>query len=584
MLLIFNLRIFNFQLKIKSFNHSLKIEIFCLAKCQNLLFRKITKMKVMPTLYRKYRPQNFTEVVGQNHIKITLEQEIKSGKIAHAYLFCGPRAVGKTTLARVFAKAINCQKRKSGSAEPCDQCLSCQEISQGRALDVIEIDAASYTQVENVRENIIPNARVTPARAKYKVFIIDEVHMLSIASFNALLKLIEEPPAYVVFILCTTEVHKVPLTIISRCQRFDFKRININDMVKKLTYIVQAEKIKVEKDILEAIARQADGHMRDAESLLGQIIAIGGAVVTQAEADLVIPRSDINEVLNFLGLLIKKDAADAVRLVNQLMDEGIDLKIFLKDTIEVLRKMMLIKINPGLVDKLALAMGEAVELRINQLAQDLNVEQILKFLERLIKVNNEIRADFIKQLSLEVAIVEICTLPTQTATFGHLLSSGSSSIRRDSRGAVNSVKFVGSAKAAQAVAPVNITGEQIREKWHEVLAKVKQYNHSLSFILRVCQPKNLAGNQLCLAFKYKFHRDRVNEAAIKNVIEKVLNQVYGAPLVIEAVIDENLEVAANKLVSDEPLDLKGAAPVQVASETGKMIDNLLKTFGGKVVN
>ncbi|MBU2219752.1 DNA polymerase III subunit gamma/tau, partial [Patescibacteria group bacterium] len=234
----------------------------------------------MSTLYRKYRPQNFTEVVGQNHIKVTLEQEIKTDKITHAYLFCGPRAVGKTTLARVLAKSINCEKRKKDSANPCNTCLSCSEITDGRALDIIEIDAASHTGVENVRENIIASARVAPSRSKYKVFIIDEVHMLSAQAFNALLKVIEEPPANVIFILCTTEAHKVPATIISRCQRFDFKRIGVNDAVKKLTYIIQAEKIKIAKDILEAIARHADGHMRDAESLLGQIIAIGGTEIS----------------------------------------------------------------------------------------------------------------------------------------------------------------------------------------------------------------------------------------------------------------------------------------------------------------
>ncbi|MFH1583488.1 MAG: DNA polymerase III subunit gamma/tau, partial [Candidatus Falkowbacteria bacterium] len=188
----------------------------------------------MSTLYRKYRPQNFTEVVGQNHIKVTLEQEIKTDKITHAYLFCGPRAVGKTTLARVLAKSINCEKRKKDSANPCNTCLSCSEITDGRALDIIEIDAASHTGVENVRENIIASARVAPSRSKYKVFIIDEVHMLSAQAFNALLKVIEEPPANVIFILCTTEAHKVPATIISRCQRFDFKRIGVNDAVKKL--------------------------------------------------------------------------------------------------------------------------------------------------------------------------------------------------------------------------------------------------------------------------------------------------------------------------------------------------------------
>lgn len=546
----------------------------------------------MSTLYRKYRPQNFTEVVGQNHIKVTLEQEIKSGRIAHAYLFCGPRAVGKTTLARVLAKALNCEKRKATAAEPCGECSSCKEITEGRALDILEIDAASYTQVENVRENIIPNARVAPSKSKYKVFIIDEVHMLTTHAFNALLKIIEEPPAYVVFILCTTEAHKVPLTIISRCQRFDFKRISVNDVVKKLAYIAQTENIKVEKNILEAIARQADGHMRDAESTLGQIIAIGGKEISQAEADLVIPRSDLNAVLNLVEFLIKKDAAGAIRLVNKLADEGVDLKVFTKDTIEILRKMMLIKINPGLVDKLALELGETVELKINELAKDMAPEQILRFMDRFIKATNELKTDFIKQLALEMAIVELCLLsaPPQArpgAGFNPTMPGAPkfSAFKKPAAPVVKDDK-----KSAEPGKEIKLSSDQIMEKWNEVLAKVKQYNHSLSFILRVCQPRDISGNQLCLAFKYKFHRDRVSEAGIKNIVEKVLNQVYGAPVLIEAVVDENIEVAQSKLVSDEPPMVKSESPAPLSAEPpsvkdqGNMIDNLLKTFGGKIVN
>ena len=538
----------------------------------------------MATLYRKYRPQNFTEVVGQNHIKITLEQEIKTGKIAHAYLFCGPRAVGKTTLARVFAKSINCEKRKKDSADPCNECKSCKEITDGRALDIIEIDAASNTGVDNVRDNIIASARVAPSKSKYKVFIIDEVHMLSTQAFNALLKVIEEPPANVIFILCTTEAHKVPATIISRCQRFDFKRIGVNDTVKKLAYIIQAEKIKIDKDILEAIARHSDGHMRDAESLLGQIISISGAEITQAEADLVIPRSDLNEVLSLLDNLIKKDAAGGIRLVNKLMDDGVDLKIFVKDMIEILRKLMLSKISPGLVNKLSLELGETLELKINKISQDLTVELSLKLLEKFIKVSNEIKTDFIQQLALEMAIAEICTATAEVRNSLGVapgFTGGSRFNQPKAAPAANTVKT----EVRQPVAagePISLSDSQIQEKWNEVLAKVKQYNHSLSFILRVCQPRNLNGNQLCLAFKYKFHKDRVSEAAIKNIIEKVLHQVYGAPVTIEAVIDENLEVAPSKLVSEEPIVIK-KEPEPEQGEQGNMIDNLLKTFGGKVV-
>ncbi len=519
----------------------------------------------MPTLYRKYRPQNFTEVVGQNHIKLTLEQEIKSGKIAHAYLFCGPRAVGKTTLARVLAKAVNCEKRKSDASDPCNKCPSCEEITAGRALDIIEIDAASHTGVDNVRENIIANSRVAPAKSKFKVFIIDEVHMLSINAFNALLKIIEEPPAYVVFILCTTEVHKVPTTIISRCQRFDFKRISVTDIVKKLNYIIKSENIKIDKTILETIARQSEGHMRDAESMLGQIVAIGGEEITQAEADLVIPRSEINEVINLINFLAKKDTAAGIRLVNKLIDEGVDLKSFLHDLIEILRKILLAKISPNLASKLALELGESLELKISQASQNLSINQILLFLEKFIQASQELKTSFIEQLPLELAIVELnvsASEPRKTWPVAQGLNTQALAPSRN----LQNIKI-----SAKPAADINITNDEIIKNWHEVLAKVKQYNHSLSFILRVCQPRGLVGNQLCLAFKYKFHKDRVSEPNIRALVEKVLNQVYGAPIMIEAIIDENLEASVK---------LNGNGNEK---KDDNIIDNLLKTFGGKIV-
>lgn len=520
----------------------------------------------MSTLYRKYRPQNFTEIVGQNHIKITLVQEIRTGRAAHAYLFCGPRAVGKTTMARVLAKSMNCEKRKSDSSDPCNQCLNCDEITEGRSLDIIEIDAASNTGVDNVRDNIIASARTAPSRLKYKIFIIDEAHMLSVQAFNALLKIMEEPPANVIFILCTTEAHKIPITVISRCQRFDFKRIGVSEVAKKLAFIAQAEKIKISQDILESVARHADGHMRDAESLLGQIIAIGGAEITREEADLVIPRSDLNEVVNLLELLIKKDAAGGVRLVNRLVDDGVDLKIFAGDMIEILRKIMIAKISPGLAGKLSLELGETFEMKINGIIKDFSPEQALKFLERFIKVSVDLKSEFIRQLPFEMAIAEICSSPAET--------------RNPAFGSKFNVPKIKQQDVKSELA--DLPDSVIIEKWSEVLAKVKQYNHSLSFILRVCQPRGLSGNRLALAFKYKFHKDRVSETNIKNIIENVLRQVYGTHLIIQPEVDENIDVAVGNLVSDEPVDFKKSADEQ--GESGNMIDNLLKTFGGKIVS
>ncbi len=540
----------------------------------------------MSTLYRSYRPQNFKEIVNQNHIKITLEHEISSGKIAHAYLFCGPRGIGKTTIARVFAKAVNCTERKAGEHEPCNKCAICEEINKGRNMDIIEIDAASHTGVDNVRDNIISATRTAPGRSRFKVFIIDEVHMLSISAFNALLKILEEPPKEVIFILCTTEVHKIPTTIISRCQRFDFKRISVTDIVKKLQYIADKEKIEVEKGILEAIARHSEGHMRDAESLLGQVLVIGGNKITKKEADLVIPRSDLGEAVKFIQTLVRSDAGGGIGIANQVLNEGVDIKRFLIDVIEILRKLMLIKINPALSEKLGIELGETMEIKINEISQTAELPRIIVMIEKLLAAKDRIKGSFIAQLPLEIAVAEICTpayqnperktLPAQTP-----IRQGIAPQRADE-----------SVKADPIQAPVknivNISKEFLMSKWSEVLAHIKQYNHSLIFILRVCEPREIAGNKLCLAFKYKFHKDRISEAGIKSIIEKVLFEVYGQQIIVEPIVDENLNVEnLSEIRPNEDFKAEKSSEntdKDANKDNGNIIDNLLKTFGGKIIS
>jgi DNA polymerase-3 subunit gamma/tau len=508
---------------------------------------------------------NFKETVGQNHIKVILNHEIASESQAHAYLFCGPRAVGKTTLARIMAKAINCLNRKKGQFEPCNKCDRCLEIINGRSLDIIEIDAASHTGVDNVRDNIIASARVTPTNSKYKVFIIDEVHMLSISAFNALLKVLEEPPEYVVFILCTTEAHKIPTTIISRCERFDFKRFSVNEISKRLQLIVNKEGVKIDKTILDMIARQAEGHMRDAESLLGQVIAIGGKEITPEEADIVIPRSNINEVLNLIKYLVKKDAGAGIGLINKLVDEGINLHRFSSDLIEILRKIMITKISPSLVEKLAIEFGDEIEAEITKIGQEMDNKQILIFIEKFIQARNELKGSFISQLPLEIAIAELCLASTVPRNF----TAAQTGIPDSTK--TKPISFQKDQKTVSQTAD-NLNKEIISSRWNEVLARIKKYNHSLSFILRVCEPRDINGNQLCLAFKYKFHKERIGDINIKKMVEKVLNEVYGSPLVIEAIIDEGIQANGQ------------ANGANGAGESGDdMMENLINTFGGKII-
>ncbi len=584
----------------------------------------------MKTLYRAYRPQNFEEIVNQNHIKITLQHEIETNRMTHAYLFCGPRGIGKTTIARIFAKSLNCQKRKSNEYEPCNKCDMCKDLMAGRSLDMIEIDAASHTGVDNVRESIISAARVAPSKGKYKIFIIDEVHMLSISAFNALLKLLEEPPVNTIFILCTTELHKIPDTIISRTERFDFKRISANDIVKKLQYIISKEKIEIEDGVLENIAQQSNGHMRDAESLLGQVVAIGGKKVSKEEADLVIPRSDLNEVINLLEFLSKKDAGSAIGLLNRLLDDGISLKRFLTELIELLRKIMLSKINHRLGEKFGLELGEGMEIRTTKVGASLKIDNIITIIERLLLVQNEMKNAFIEQLPFEIAIAELCLDNVKNMNFSFNQNSSPSFKKHNANPVDTNDDFFShqphQTKTTQAESPlskseakqvkiknINLNKDDINAKWNKVLAKVKTHNHSLSFILRACQPRDFDNNQLCLAFKYKFHKDRIAEINIKQIVENVLQEVYGQNITIKTIVDETMKVESlqanmnenvkqaaeniNNLPEsennnrnesvDDSVSIKNQDLDQgknISNNTDEeMLNNVLKTFGGKVV-
>lgn len=356
-------------------------------------------------LYRKYRPQNFSEIIGQEHIVRTLINSIKLKSVSHAYLFIGPRGSGKTTIARIFAKAVNCES--DSSIKPCEKCGSCKEIMLSNSMDIIEIDGASNTGIDNVRE-LIDGIKFSPVKSRYKICIIDECHQLSKAANNALLKTLEEPPSHSIFILATTEAQKMLPTIISRCQRFDFKRLHVPEIEKKLGFILKKEKIKFEPAVLPLIAMNARGSFRDAESLLDKCVSFvgGDKVITVSEVKELLGLVEIGQVSRIVDFLVDRKTKEAVLYVNNLAEEGIDLQEFTKTLVFYLRQCLLLKINPDFSDQQGSGLSNEEIVKIKKQIEKQSEKETQKMLELFIDAESKIKYAVIPQLSLEMAIIE----------------------------------------------------------------------------------------------------------------------------------------------------------------------------------
>jgi DNA polymerase-3 subunit gamma/tau len=358
-------------------------------------------------LYRKYRPKTFAEIVGQEHIVQTLTNAIAAGKTSHAYLFSGPRGTGKTTIARLLAKSLNCTGKKPGEAEPCNECDSCKQINEGRALDLIEIDAASHTGVDNVRENIIEASKYVPYGEHFKIYLIDETHMLSKGAFNALLKTVEEPPKHVVFILATTEISKVPATILSRVQRFDFRKLKVSELAGRLAFISRQEKVKIEAQALNYLAMLAEGSTRDAESLLDQVMALGEEPITLKSIEEFLGAVDFEAGSRFVDFVAEKNLAGAVGFLNEVSGQGKDMQEFSKMLLNYFRKLMILKIDASLSGIIEADLtAEQLEILKNQAAK-FPAETIDRALRLYLGAQNEIKYSPITVMPLEIATVEL---------------------------------------------------------------------------------------------------------------------------------------------------------------------------------
>jgi len=355
-------------------------------------------------LYRKFRPDTFADVKGQDAVVQTLKNQIKSDRIGHAYLFCGTRGTGKTTIAKIMAKAVNCEHPIDGS--PCNECAICKAISAGSSMNVIEIDAASNNGVDNIRE-IREEVSYSPTEGRYKVYIIDEVHMLSIGAFNALLKTLEEPPSYVIFILATTEAHKLPVTILSRCQRYDFKRIPIATIEERLNELLEAEQVEADEKAIRYIARKADGALRDALSLLDQCIAFyPGQRLTYEQVLDVLGAVDTEVFSNLLRRVLKRDVRGLMELLETLVMQGRELGQFVTDFTWYLRNLLLLKTSDDIEEVLDVS-AENMRL-LQEEAGMIREETLMRDIRIFSELSNRMRYETQKRLALEVALIKLC--------------------------------------------------------------------------------------------------------------------------------------------------------------------------------
>lgn len=355
-------------------------------------------------LYRKFRPDNFEDVKGQSHIVTTLQNQIKAERMGHAYLFCGTRGTGKTSIAKIFARAVNCEHPVNGS--PCNECEVCRSINAGTSMNVIEIDAASNNGVDNIRE-IVEEVQYSPAEGKYKVYIIDEVHMLSIGAFNALLKTLEEPPSYVIFILATTEVHKIPITILSRCQRYDFKRITIETIASRLDELMKTEQIEVEEKAIRYIAKAADGSMRDALSLLDQCIAFYlGKTLTYDNVLEVLGAVDTEVFSRFLRRILEEDVVGLMKMLEELVMQGRELGQFVIDFTWYLRNLLLISTSDNMEDVLDISSENLA--RLKEEAAMVDQDRLMRYIRVFSELSGQIKYAVQKRIFIEIALIKLC--------------------------------------------------------------------------------------------------------------------------------------------------------------------------------
>jgi len=519
-------------------------------------------------LYRKWRPQTFDEVVGQEHVIHTLRNALTSGRIHHAYLFAGPRGTGKTTTARLLAKAVNCLAPED--QRPCNRCAICQAVNEGRLLDLIEIDAASNTGVDDVRE-LRERIGLRPNEARYKVYVIDEAHMLSNAAFNALLKTLEEPPPHAIIVLATTRPDKILDTVLSRCQRFDFRRIPLDKVVARLAWIVEQEHVQIDPQVLTLIARQSTGCMRDAESLLDQLVTYDEKVTVE-EARAALGIGATADVVQVTEALASRDVAQGLNAINAAVDEGADVRQFARQIVEHLRVLLLLRLGAGVVSAYA---SEEMRPQLEKEAAAFPPQVLARAVRLFNQAATEATERWQPQLPLEMAFIEAVlsadredqspphspdptrarSLPSSRHSASLPQQPSASALSRSTLPAASTPparRMQEPAPAYSTPAPADspsrgdgeATPEVLRRRWAEFLDALRPRNLPLEALMRSCEPVAVEGDVIVLSFVHDFHRGKLEEERNKQDVEDVLSELIGRRYRVRCVLNRQESAAA----------------------------------------
>lgn len=534
-------------------------------------------------LYRAYRPQTFEDVVGQEHIIRTLKNQVENNNIGHAYLFTGTRGTGKTSTAKIFARAVNCTN--GINQEPCNECDVCRDILNDNIMDVIEIDAASNNSVDDIRE-LRESVKYSPAKSKYKVYIIDEVHMLSQGAFNALLKTLEEPPSYIIFILATTEPHKIPATILSRCQRFDFKRVTVKDMSDRMKKICLEENIDVEEKALNLISRNSQGALRDALSILDQCISFGDNKIEYKDVVELLGTVNIEQLFDMAECIINQDTKKSLQNLNEFVIWGKDIRNLINDLIDHFRNLMVCKVSNELDEIISLP-EETVNL-LKEQADSVDMNDLIRILNILSTAQDNIKSSSNPRVLAEVTIMKLAqpmfdeskeALIKRIENLEKTIESGNIKVSVNSMSNTKEYDVIENNQVKEVIYE-NVKSEDVKlieASWEKIRGNIKQDKQSkqmpVFFLLGDVQSFNVSNNILYLIYSdsFEFAKKRLSDHSTIDYIEKIIretiNRSFNIRVILESEVNNiSLEIENKKhdegedilrsIVSEDILEIK----------------------------